>query len=130
MSNVAQLKFPKPKNIRYYNRNPNLKGIGVQTDYTLDQMKEYKKCADDPIYFIRTYCRIVHVDRGVIPFALYPYQEKFVINLHNHRMNVACFPRQSGKCLVSDTKLTVRNKLTGEILEVTAEEFHDLSKKR
>ena len=36
---------------------------------------EYKKCAVDPIYFMKKYCVIQHPTRGKIPFHLYPFQE-------------------------------------------------------
>jgi len=92
-----RLVFPKPRDIRHYNRNPHLKGIGVATEFTLEQIKEYKKCADDPIYFIRTYMNIVHVDHGIIPFDLYGYQEKYIREIHKNRFVISKWCRQSGK---------------------------------
>jgi len=38
-----------------YNSNSNLKAAGVTVDFTPDDVKEYMKCAADPIYFIETY---------------------------------------------------------------------------
>ena len=38
--------------------------------------KEYKKCATDPIHFMRKYCVIQHPKMGKIKFDLYPFQEK------------------------------------------------------
>ena len=35
---------------------------------------EYKKCALDPIYFMKKYCIIQHPTRGKIPFHLYQFQ--------------------------------------------------------
>ena len=42
-----------------YLGNPNLKKANVSEDFTPDQIQEYLKCADDPIYFIREYLKIV-----------------------------------------------------------------------
>ena len=38
--------------------------------------EEYRKCASDPIYFLKKYCYISHPKRGKIRFILYPFQEK------------------------------------------------------
>jgi hypothetical protein len=54
-----------------YNGNPNLKQIGTVVSYTSDQVREIMKCISDPIYFIETYCKIVSLDKGLIPFKLY-----------------------------------------------------------
>ena len=61
-----------------YLNNPNLKSAGVQIEWTEEQAQEYVKCMDDPIYFIKTYVRIVNVDSGLVPFDLYPFQEKMI----------------------------------------------------
>ena len=42
-----------------------------------------------------------------------------MINEHNQ----IC-PEQMGKCVSGDTKITVRNKNTGEVKEVTIRDFH------
>ncbi len=51
-----------------YLGNPNLKKANVPTNFTPDQVQEYIKCSEDPVYFIRTYIQIVSLDRGLIPF--------------------------------------------------------------
>ena len=37
--------------------------------------KEYLKCAQDPVYFLKKYAVIQHPMRGKVPFELYPFQE-------------------------------------------------------
>jgi hypothetical protein len=37
-----------------YLSNPNLKKVGVNIEFTQDQIQDYVKCAKDPIYFIRS----------------------------------------------------------------------------
>ena len=61
-----------------YLSNPNLKKIGVNLEFTQDQIQEYIKCAQDPIYFVKNYVKIVHVDKGLIPLDLYAYQERMI----------------------------------------------------
>lgn len=42
--------------------------------------QEYRKCAADPVYFMKKYCYIQHPIRGKILFHLYPFQEKVLSN--------------------------------------------------
>jgi hypothetical protein len=74
-----------------------LKRAGVKIEWTPELMAEYKKCSEDPIYFIEKYCQIVHVDRGLVPFKLYPYQKQLILNMHKNRFTITTMARQSGK---------------------------------
>ena len=67
-----------------YLGNPLLKGIGTPTEWTEETISEYVKCSKDPIYFIKTYVKIVHVDRGLIDFELYPFQENMVNSFNDN----------------------------------------------
>ena len=58
--------------------------------------EEYKRCASDPIYFMKKYCMIQHPVRGKIPFHLYPFQEKTLTEFKNNRFNVVLKSRQTG----------------------------------
>ena len=80
-----------------YLGNVNLKRIGEQIEWTPDMLKEYMKCADDPIYFAKTYIKIVHVDRGLVPFNMYDYQEDITNKITNGRRVAVLTARQSGK---------------------------------
>jgi hypothetical protein len=51
----------------------------------------------DPIYFIRTYIRIVSLDEGLVPFEMYDFQKEMVGTFHNNRFTICKLPRQSGK---------------------------------
>ena len=83
-----------------YLGNPNLKKANVSTQFTKKQVAEYMKCAQDPVYFIREYIRIVSLDEGVIPFDMYDFQESMVEKFHEHRFNICKLPRQSGKSTI------------------------------
>ena len=80
-----------------YLGNPLLKKANVDIQFTPDQIKEFIKCKDDPVYFANNYIKIVSVDEGLIPFEIYPFQEKLIKNFHSHRFNICKMPRQSGK---------------------------------
>ena len=80
-----------------YLSNPNLKKIGINIEFTKEQVEEYIKCAKDPIYFVKNYMKIIHVDKGLIPFDLYEYQEKMINKFNEERFVITKMPRQSGK---------------------------------
>lgn len=81
----------------HYLGNPNLKAAGVSIQYTKEQMTQYIRCAQDPIYFMDNYIKIIHVDKGLVPFKPYPYQEKLISSIHHNRFTICKLPRQSGK---------------------------------
>jgi hypothetical protein len=57
---------------------------------------EYKKCAVDPIHFMKKYCMIQHPVRGKIPFHLFPFQEKTLTEFAGNRFNIVLKSRQTG----------------------------------
>ena len=77
-----------------YNSNSNLKAAGVQVDFTPDDIKEYIKCSQDPIYFIENYCYIVTLDHGLQLFKLYDCQKNKVNIIHNNRRVILMEGRQ------------------------------------
>jgi hypothetical protein len=82
---------------KYYLSNPLLKAANVNVQFTQEQIQEYIKCKDDPIYFIKTYVKIISLDHGLIPFNLYTYQEKFIRSIHEENRVISMQPRQHGK---------------------------------
>ena len=80
-----------------YLGNPLLKKANTPIEFTQDQILEFVKCKQDPVYFAKNYVKIVTLDKGLQPFQLYPFQEKLVNNFHNHRFNICKMPRQTGK---------------------------------
>ena len=82
-----------------YLGNPNVRGADVEHPWTKEELKEYKKCLDDPKYFAKKYCKVIHLDKGLIPFDLYQYQEKMFDSFTEHRFNIVLACRQSGKSI-------------------------------
>ena len=80
-----------------YNGNVNLKRKGVSVEFTQDMVGEFVKCAQNPTYFAEKYIQIVHVDRGLIPIALYDYQKDIVEKITNNRRVTVVTSRQAGK---------------------------------
>ena len=61
-----------------YNSNSSLKAAGVKHSFTQEQVEEYVKCSQDPIYFIDNYWYIVTLDDGLQQFKLYDCQKEKV----------------------------------------------------
>jgi len=80
-----------------YLGNPNLKKINTPVEYTKEQIEEYQKCADNPLYFMEKYIQIVSLDEGLVPFKMYDFQKKIVQTIHDNRFTICKLPRQSGK---------------------------------
>ena len=80
-----------------YLGNPNLKKANVQQEWTKEELQEYKRCMDDPQYFVENYIMIVSLDEGLVPFKLYDFQKEMIGTFHNNRFTICKLPRQSGK---------------------------------
>ena len=80
-----------------YLGNPNVKRDGVIQAWDEKLVREYALCMKDPAYFASSYCKIISMDQGLVPFILYPYQEKMFEAFNEHRFNIVLACRQSGK---------------------------------
>ena len=80
-----------------YLGNPNLKKANTQIEFTKENVAEYLKCKDNPVYFAMNYVKIVTLDEGLKSFAPYDFQEKLINNFHDNRFNICKMPRQTGK---------------------------------
>jgi len=80
-----------------YLGNPNLKKVNTPVEFTKEQILEYQKCSEDPLYFMETYMKIVSLDEGLVPFKMYDFQKHIVRTIHDNRFTICKLPRQSGK---------------------------------
>lgn len=87
--------------------NPDVKIANELTQFTPENIKELKKCKADPIYCIKTYFKIKHPTKGLVPFELYEYQEEVIRRALKNRYNCILFPRQSGKCIFGSTTVII-----------------------
>jgi|TARA_B100002019_G_scaffold195712_1_gene169500 hypothetical protein len=83
-----------------YLGNPNLKKANVGMSFTPEQVEEFVKCSQDPVYFIKKYIKIISLDKGLIPFDMYDFQVDMTRKFHAERFNIAKLPRQSGKSTI------------------------------
>jgi len=84
-------------NYEHYLGNPLLKKSNVPVEWTKEQILEYQKCMENPIYFIKNYIKIVSLDEGLVPFEMYDFQEDIIDTIHDNRFTICKMPRQSGK---------------------------------
>jgi hypothetical protein len=55
----------------------------------------------DPVYFAETYGKVISLDKGLVPFKLYPYQKEMFNHFQNNRFSIVLACRQSGKSIIS-----------------------------
>lgn len=104
--------------------NTNIRRVGVALELTKEDVQEYIKCRNDPMYFIRNYVYITHVDHGMIQFKLFDFQEDVINLFHNNRKSCLLTARQQGKCLSINTKIKIKQKSTGNIVEISLGDFY------
>jgi len=78
-------------------KNPRVVRAHQEFEFTPEQLKELKKCAKDPEYFIVKYVRIQHPLLGSVPFELYDFQREMIQNFQQHKYNILLASRQVGK---------------------------------
>ena len=84
-----------------YMGNPLVKKDGLQTSFSADEVEEYVKCMNDPIYFAEKYVKVISLDDGLVPFKPYEYQKKMFKQFNDNRFNIVLACRQSGKSISS-----------------------------
>ena len=84
-----------------YLGNPNLKKANTKIEFTQENIVEFLKCKEDPVYFANNYMKIVSLDEGLVQFKPYDFQERLINNFHENRFNICKMPRQTGKSTTS-----------------------------
>lgn len=93
----------------FFNRDLDLRASGIPFMMTNEEMEEYQKCYDDPLYFVNTYCKFM-TDKGLSLVNLRSYQEDIIHAatdeyyddetdeiLPRNRNIIICASRQTGK---------------------------------
>ena len=71
-----------------YLGNPNLKKANTQIQFSAEQIEEFVKCKNNPVYFAQKYVKIVSLDEGLVPFKPYKFQEKLIKRFHKNRFKL------------------------------------------
>ena len=79
--------------VENYLGNPNLKKANTPVEFTAEDIKEFKKCASNPVYFITKYIKITTLDHGLQPFKMYNFQKEMIGTFHKNRYSIYCFIR-------------------------------------
>lgn len=80
-------------------KNPAIKKAFAESEWTPELMDELMLCQYDPIHCIKTYVKVQHPTKGVVPFNLYDYQEEVIRALVENRCVCVLQARQTGKTI-------------------------------
>lgn len=61
-----------------------------------DAVKEFLLCGKDPVYFINSYIKLSHPQRGVIPFKTWDFQNDLFQKFNDYQFNIILKSRQLG----------------------------------
>lgn len=86
--------------IETYKNFPTLRAPGQEIPLTPEQIEEYVKCSQDPMYFLTHYYTITSLDHGEIIFDPYPYQRDFLQTILDNRFIAILAARQLGKSVL------------------------------
>ena len=89
--------------------------------------KELKRCKNDPVYFAEKYFTIISY-RGKEIIKLYDKQKEMIYNYYNYPFNIVVASRQSGKCISRDSIITIRDKSTGNIMNISIGDLWEKTK--
>ena len=84
-----------------YLGNGLVKRDGLQQNFTEEQIEEYVKCMEDPLYFAANYIQVIAPSKGLVQYKPYPYQKKMMKTFVDNRFCIVLACRQSGKSITS-----------------------------
>ena len=84
----------------FYEKNTKLLKPDLLYKRTPEEIQEWKRCANDIIYFANTYCKLMTPD-GIQSITLRDYQENYLRHLQANRLSIMLSARQSGKTTTS-----------------------------
>jgi hypothetical protein len=82
-----------------YLGNNLVKKDGVKENFTREEVDEYVKCMNDPMYFAEKYIKLISLDDGLISFKPYEYQRRMFKHFEDNRFSIVLACRQSGKSI-------------------------------
>jgi len=93
----SKKKSKKDKTSIWYNGIKGVKKSNVNINLSDEQIKEIKKCMQDPFYFIEKYVKLRTLDNGISNIKLRKYQKDMIGKMFNNRFLIAMMARQMGK---------------------------------
>lgn len=95
--------------------------------WTEKDIEDLQKCHDPvtgPHYFLENFFYIQHPVKGRLKYEPFEYQRRLIDSYHNHRFNVNLLPRQTGKCVLGNILIKIRNHVTLKEYELPIEIYH------
>lgn len=84
-----------------YKGNMLLPKAGIVRSFSPEELEEYKKCAEDPVYFANNYFYAVHQEYGLTQIKLYDYQEEALQEYLKYNRLCMLTSRQAGKTTIA-----------------------------
>lgn len=111
----------------FYLGDLELRNNNIVFEYTDEEIEEFQRCAADPVYFIKNYCKF-QTDLGRKLVKLYPFQEDMIHMIcdehfsedvgemvPDNRNCITMAARQCGKCILFNT--TINTKDNPEVIQ-------------
>ena len=98
----------------FYENKTNLLKGDLVFQRTEEEIREWKKCSKDIIYFANKYCKLM-TPEGIKNIKLRGYQEEYLKHLSENRLSIVLSARQAGKC--NSLIINVLAKLDNEYLK-------------
>jgi len=91
------MKFSEVDKTCFFDGQNGILKAGLTMEYEEWMLKEIDRCREDLHYFCSKYCRVVDLDRGMMPFELYDYQDEMMEIMDHNRFSIFLTARQMGK---------------------------------
>lgn len=114
----------------FHERDPELKASNVLFQLTQEEEDEFIKCSSDIVHFVETYCKFL-TDKGRATVDLRDFQEDILSTLGEEewiediedlgpkvRDFILMASRQTGKCQLFNSQITIKNKLDNSIRKI------------
>lgn len=129
---LEKITYGAPTNMDcFYQRDPELKSSNLTFQLTHEEEQEFINCSTNINHFVETYCKFLN-DKGRTTVKLREYQEdildtiaeeKWIEEIEDFGPNVKNFilmsSRQTGKCVLPTTQITIKNTTTNAIKKIS-----------
>ena len=95
----------------------------VTRDEYIRRAKLMHKSRKDIVWWAENFFHIITMDKGLTKIKLYEKQKELLQFICGNTRVCALSSRQTGKCVFFETLVTIRNKKTGKIEEITIKEL-------